>query len=508
MKLHNRNGEQSTYFVTLGEQMSNLEHHFSKFKKHIVGDRLEHVFDNEKKTLLYADWTASGRLYQPIEDFITDRLGPYIANTHTETTLTGTTMTRAYHEAQHMIKKHVNANENDVLITAGSGMTAVVNKFQRILGLRISEPHKTVAQTAIKDKPIVIVTHMEHYSNQTSWAECCVDLHILRRGKDGLPDLDHLRDILERHKDRSLKIGSFSGCSNVTGIFTPVHEMAEIMHEYGGLCFVDYAASAPYVNIDMHPETPNQHLDAVFFSPHKFLGGPGSSGVLLFNKELYKNRIPDHPGGGTILSMNVFGQHSFLDDIETREDGGTPGFLQAIRAALSIRLKEEMGTQNIHDREEELKTIFLEKLTKNPNIIILEPDQMKRLSIISFFVKGKHHNLVVKILNDRYGIQTRGGVSCAGTYSHILLGQESNNLEMGCKANTDDDEANTGWVRVSLHPTMSDKDVLFIADAILEVVEHADEWRKDYEFNPKTGEFNKVNENENYVSLNEFKPLG
>jgi selenocysteine lyase/cysteine desulfurase len=222
-----------------------LEQHFSKFRQYIIGQDLEHEINGKNQSIIYADWTASGRLYQPIEEYISHTLGPYVANTHTETNLTGSTMTMAYHDAQKVIKRHVNACDNDILITSGAGMTDVVNKFQRILGLRIPERMADQVSFNEEDKPVVFITHMEHHSNQTTWYECDVTLEIVSSDENGLPSLDNLSQLLEKYKDRKVKIGSFTACSNVTGIKTPYHQLAEIMHQHGGLCCVDFACSAP-----------------------------------------------------------------------------------------------------------------------------------------------------------------------------------------------------------------------------------------------------------------------
>ena len=307
-----------------------LENYFSQFRNGIVGIDLV----NDGKEILYADWTASGRLYRPIEDFITNKIGPLVANTHTEASFTGCAMTNLYHEAQLVIKKHVNANENDALICSGAGMTSVVNKFQRILGLKLPEKWSGNIKIEEENKPVVFITHMEHHSNQTTWEECAVTVVRIPENSDGLPDIAAFEKLIANYQHRPLKIGSFTACSNVTGIKTNYRALAQIMHQNDGYCFVDFAASAPYVDIDMHPENELEGLDAVMFSPHKFLGGPGSSGVLVFNTALYNNKIPDHPGGGTVTWTNPWGEHQFYDDIEPREDGGTPGFLQTIRTAL------------------------------------------------------------------------------------------------------------------------------------------------------------------------------
>lgn len=485
-----------------------LETYFAPFRAGVIGHDLVDPRIASPGRVVYADWTASGRLYRPIEDYIANVLGPYVANTHTESTLTGTQMTRAYHEAQAIIKRHCNAGPGDVLIAQGSGMTGVVNKFQRMLGLRI--PEQVAERVAIRDdeKPLVVLTHMEHHSNQTTWEECAVHVEILPRAACGRPDIDALHAILARHAHRPLKIGAFSACSNVTGIVTPYHALAAIMHAHGGVCFVDFAASAPYVDIDMHPADPAQKLDAVYFSPHKFLGGPGASGVLLFDSALYRLKVPDAPGGGTVAWTNPWGGHRFVDSIEAREDGGTPGFLQTIRAALAIRVKEAMGTDRIEARERELCALFLAELRKDPGIRLLEPEQDERLCIFSFYSLEKHHNLIVRLLNDRFGVQVRGGCSCAGTYGHILLDvDQETSHRITCQIDAGDLSAKPGWVRASLHPTMTDAEVVYVAHAIRETMRQYAEWKDDYVFDASTGEFHLQGGDRAGLCLADFDPL-
>ncbi len=486
-----------------------LEKHFEHFRNGIVGNDLHIEIDGVKTPVIYADWTASGRLYQPIEDYMSKTIGPFVANTHTETTYTGTTMTHAYHEAQKVIKKHVNADDNDVLIAAGAGMTVVINKFQRILGLRIPEKWQSRIAIPEHEKPVVFITHMEHHSNQTTWNTCEVTVQMIKPTDEGLPCLAHLEELLEKFADRPLKIGAFTACSNVTGIKTPYHEMAEIMHNHGGLCFVDFAASAPYVDINMHPANPKQKLDAIFFSPHKFLGGPGSSGILIFDKKLYQNEVPDQPGGGTVTWTNPWGEQCFFEDIEVREDGGTPGFLQLIRAALAVKTKEAMGVENIEKREHELVELLMNELAKNPKINMLQDNVRDRLCIVSFYVLGMHHNLIVRLLNDRFGVQTRGGCSCAGTYGHILLDVDQiTSSAITSKIDSGDLTDKPGWVRVSFHPTSTKADVLKVVDAINQVIENAEEWSKNYCFNTGSGEFEPRHEHINYLSIHDFDPCG
>ncbi len=262
------------------------------------------------------------------------------------------------------------------------------------------------------------------------------------------------------------------------------------MHKHGGVCFVDFACSAPYVDIDMHPEDNEAYLDALFFSPHKFLGGPGTSGVLVFNKKLYKNMIPDCPGGGTVSWTNPWGEHKYIENIEDREDGGTPGFLQTIKAALAIKLKEQMGVDNILKREHELIEFIFKRLEPISNIHILAGQHKDRLGVISFYIDDLHYNLGVKLLNDKFGIQTRGGCSCAGTYGHFLLHVDQKmSHELTDEISIGELVRKPGWIRMSIHPTTTNAEIEFVCDSIIELAKHHQTWAKDYEYEKSNNEF-------------------
>jgi len=479
-----------------------LQNYFEQFRQNIIG--IDHSFLSPygEKKIVYADWIASGRLYRPVENVLLEKFGPFVANTHSEATETGTLMTKAYQLSHQMIKKHVNAGPDDVIITYGFGMTAVINKLQRILGFKALSKFEHLDCLPEKERPVVFISHMEHHSNHTSWFETIADVVVVPPGSGLLVDLDMLRDTVQKFANRSMKIGSFTACSNVTGIETPYHEMAKIMHEFGGLCFIDFAASAPYINMNMHPGEPGADLDAIFFSPHKFLGGPGSSGVLIFNSKLYNNAIPDNPGGGTVDWTNPWGEFKYIDDIEVREDGGTPGFLQSCRTALAIGVKNQMGVENIHIREKELVNMAFREFAKVPGIHILADNVENRLGVFSFYIDHIHFNLVVKLLNDRWGIQTRGGCACAGTYGHFLLDVSyEKSHEITELINHGDLSKKPGWIRVSLHPTMTDDELFYIAEALKEISKKASVWKHDYQYNNHTNEFRHISEPEDKTLL-------
>jgi selenocysteine lyase/cysteine desulfurase len=481
--------------------MSELEKYFHLYRQNIIGIDTEIETPYGLKKIIYADWIASGRLYAPVEKRLLEDIGPMVGNTHSESTATGKAMTDAYHLAQKIVKHHVNASDNDVLIFTGTGMTSAIAKLQRIIGLKVPEQAVNYCASSNNNdncrnkrnekRPVVFLTHTEHHSNHTSWFETLADVVVLEPSRDLTVNPDTLRKEIMKYKDRPLLIGSFSACSNVTGYFPPYYELAKIMHEHNGYCFVDFAASAPYVDIDMHPVDKMHQLDAIFFSPHKFLGGPGSAGVLIFSKELYKNDIPDNPGGGTVKWTNRWGGYSYIADIEVKEDGGTPGFLQGIKAALAVTLKENMNINKILQRENELIEIAFNQLQKIKNLHILAGNIKERLGVFSFYVDKIHHNLITSLLNDRFGIQLRGGCSCAGTYGHFLLNVDFKlSKEITDRIDAGDLSMKPGWIRLSLHPTMTNDELLYIIDALRQTIENIEEWQKEYYYNNHTNEFN------------------
>ncbi|WP_370087221.1 aminotransferase class V-fold PLP-dependent enzyme [Ekhidna sp.] len=448
---------------------TSLESYFDSFREGIIGQD-QYIETNEKVVqMLYADWTASGRCYQPIEDSIQTEILPFIANTHTETNYVGSYITEQYISARNQIKRHVNASEDDVLISYGSGMTDVINKLQRLLGLRMPDSNQWVTQTLVDEPPVVFITHMEHHSNHTSWLETICEVVVVPPDEDGLVSINNFRKTVEKFPERSL-IASITACSNVTGIETPYHEIAQLMHENEGLCFVDFACSAPYVDMNMHPDDAS-YLDAIMFSPHKFLGGPGASGILIVNKNLINHAIPDVSGGGTVDWTNPWGGRKYVDDLEAREDGGTPAILQTIRSAKAIELKEQMSTKMIRQREVQLMEILWDGLADIPELVVLADQVRDRLGIFSFYIEGVHYNDVVQYLNDHYGIQVRGGCSCAGTYGHHLLGiDRKTSKRITDQIDNGDCSQKPGWVRLSIHPTMTDTEAYYVLDAIQNIV--------------------------------------
>lgn len=481
---------------------SALELYFEPFRRNIIGLDQEFETPYGRKKIVYADWTASGRMYAPIEKILIEKISPFVANTHTETNITGSSMTVAYKKARDIIKKHVNAKEGDILISSNSGMTGVVNKLQRIIGIKLHEKFQDKIAIAPEERPIIFVTHMEHHSNQTSWIETIGEVVVIQACNEGKVDLDDFARLLDKYKDRKIKIAAVTSCSNVTGIDTPYHRMAGMIHRAGGMCFVDFACSAPYIDIDMHPSHPDEYLDAIYFSPHKFLGGPSASGILIFNQKLYNNRIPDNPGGGTVDWTNPWGEHKYHDEIEAREDGGTPAFLQTIRVAFCILLKEKMSVTKMLEREHEILAIIWPKLGTIPNLKVLADQHTKRLGVISFYIDGLHFNLAVKLLNDRFGIQMRGGCSCAGTYGHYLLEVSheksqtlTSEISQGILTNK------PGWVRMSIHPTMEDTEIEFILDSLVQLSQNHQTWALDYVYDRYSNEFKHKSEPETQQTI-------
>ncbi|MFB1049798.1 aminotransferase class V-fold PLP-dependent enzyme [Paraliobacillus sp. JSM ZJ581] len=484
-----------------------LEEYFKPYRQQTIGYNQRIKTPYGHKNMIYADWTASGRLYEPIELKLMNVIGPFIGNTHTESTVTGMTTTEAYEQSKYIIKNHVNARADDILIATGTGMTDAVNKLQRLLGIKAPEGIQQQMNIKETDRPIIFVSHMEHHSNYLSWKETTGDVIMLSPDKNGQVNTEELKKQLQFYAKRKTKIGAFTACSNVTGLQTDYHELAKMMHEHGGVCFVDFAASAPYNDIDMHPDELSERLDGIFFSPHKFLGGPGSSGILIVSEKLIPSEIPDIPGGGTVLWTDKWGGYKYNNHTESREDGGTPGFLQLIRAALAIKLKEAMGTEEMHYRKQEIINFFIPALENINGIDILGyPSTQPCLGMIAFCAKDIHHHLFVKLLNDRFGIQTRGGCSCAGPYGHYLLNIDSSlSKKIVQSVEAGDLFSKPGWVRISFHPFMSNQEIEHVIDAIQLVMKHAEQWKKDYVYDCRKDTFIYKDEKEQpNVDLNQL----
>ncbi|MFI5226884.1 MAG: aminotransferase class V-fold PLP-dependent enzyme, partial [Candidatus Limnocylindrales bacterium] len=382
------------------------------------------------RRVTYADYTASGRSLTFIEDYIRDAVLPLYANTHTESSGTGLQTTRFREEARDTIRRAVGGSDDHVVLFTGSGSTSAVNKLVLAMGLRIpaelDERYGLSARIPAGERPVVFVGPFEHHSNELPWRESIADVVVIHEDADGHIDQAHLAEELLRYADRPLRIGSFSAASNVTGIVSDTYGIARLLHEHGALSFWDFAAAAPYVAIEMDPPgDPLAHKDAIFISPHKFIGGPGTPGLLVARRELFRNRVPTVPGGGTVAYVNPT-EHVYLDDIEHREEGGTPAIVESIRAGLVFGLKEAVGVEAIREREESFIRRAIERWDAHPDIEVLGNHAAERLSIVSFVIRhdGRylHHNLVVAMLNDLFGIQSRGGCSCAGPYGHRLLG--------------------------------------------------------------------------------------
>ncbi len=452
------------------------------------------------RRVTYADYTASGRSLSFIENYIRDAVLPLYANTHTESSGTGLQTTRFREEARRIIRDAVGATEAEhAVVFVGSGSTGAVNRLVDVLGLRIpvdlDDRYDLRSRIPAAERPIVFIGPFEHHSNELPWRESIADVVTIGEDHDGHVDLDALERALVAHADRPLKIGSFSAASNVTGITSDDRAISTLLHRHGALSCWDYAAAAPYVAISMAadkvPEGDLAYKDAIFLSPHKLIGGPGTPGVLVARRELFRNRVPSQPGGGTVLYVNPV-EHVYLEDIEHREEGGTPAIVESIRAGLVFQLKQAVGVHAIREREAGFIARAIDRWEKNPNIEVLGSRTAERLSIVSFVVRhgGRylHHNFVVALLNDLFGIQARGGCSCAGPYGHRLLGidiDKSHEFEReiarGCEG------IKPGWVRVNFNYFIGEATFRYILDAIDIVATEG--WRllPDYRFDPLTG---------------------
>ena len=452
------------------------------------------------RPVVYADYTASGRSLSFIESYISEVVLPLYANTHTESSGTGLQTTRLREDARRIVATCVGATDDHAVVFCGSGSTGAIAKLVGVLGLRIpsalDDLYDLSRHIPAAERPVVFIGPYEHHSNELPWRESIADVVTIDENADGHVDLTKLEAALNEYAERPRLIGSFSAASNVTGLVTDTAAVSSLLHRFGALALWDYAAAAPYVNIDMgSPERDDGYLDAVFISPHKFIGGPGTPGLLVARRDLFTNRVPDVPGGGTVAYVNP-DHHDYLEQIEHREEGGTPDIIGSIRTGLVFQLKEAVGVDAIKRREKSFVERAIESWHQHPNLMILGSNDAERLSIVSFVVhdggpaSGRflHHNFVVSVLNDLFGIQSRGGCSCAGPYGHRLLGIDlSRSQEFEREITRGCEGIKPGWVRVNFNYFIDDDTFDYIVGAVSLIADKGRLLLPYYRFEPDSG---------------------
>ena len=488
---------------------------FETLRNDIIGADAPVATPFGERLMVYADYTASGRCLGFVEKYL-QNLQRIYANTHTEDDISGRSMTHLLEQAEQAIKRSVNAGPDGRIICVGTGATGAIDKLQQIIGVALppatrrnltrmlksalgDEANDDLADYLKAHQPVVFVGPYEHHSNEISWRESLATVVEVNLADDGGIDLEHLSALLQdpAYKGRTL-VGSFSAASNVTGMRTPVHEIACLLHRHGAIACFDYAASAPYVEIDMNPPAGrydgDASLDAVFISPHKFLGGPGASGVLVFNQRIYQRDLPPSvSAGGTVDYVGPTSQ-DFIRRIEEREKAGTPGVLQILKAGMAFQVKDRVGVEAIEAREHDLLERVFTRWREDPDIEILgNPDPKRRIGIVSFNLRdhrGKylHPKFVTTLLNDLFGVQSRAGCSCAGPYGHRLLDIDFEHSERYRKwINKGFCGIKPGWCRISLHYAMDDIEVDYILDAIDFVARQGHRFMPLYDFDMATG---------------------
>lgn len=439
----------------------------AELKKGLIGEGFHIKGENGDVPLIYADYVASGRALQQVEDFVMRHVLPYYANTHTNDSFCGHYTGQLRENARAEIARLTGAENDCSVIFTGSGATAGINRLVHLLGV------DKAANAVVLHGPY------EHHSNILPWRESGATVIEIPEGAAGGPDLKALELTLQEQAHADLIIGSFSAASNVTGIVTDTATTTRLLKKYNALSVWDYAGGAPYLSIDMGTGT-NAQKDVVVLSPHKFPGGPGASGVTIIRDTAVKTAVPTWPGGGTVSYVSPW-DHDYLPDVISKEEAGTPNIIGDIRAALVFIVKDVIGQDWITKREEDLIEMAQNGWRDNPTLIVLAADHPHRLPIFSMLVQDENggifpHSQIASILSDRYGIQARGGCACAGPYGHRLLNvDQETSEELRIRVLGGEEAAKPGWVRLNFSYLMSDETVQYIIESVNDMTAYLSE---------------------------------
>ena len=439
------------------------------------------------RRLIYADYIGSGRALRQVEQFILETVLPFYANSHSEASFCGSYITSLRREARITVARSCRADAGYATIFTGAGATAGLNRLSHLLGV--------LDEGRAGTRAVVFVGPYEHHSNILPWRESGAEIIEISEAAAGGPDLAALETALAHTDPKRLRIGAFSAASNVTGIVTDVDAVSLVLRRHGASSVWDYACGGPYLPIDMRSGTPFQK-DVIVISPHKFVGGPGASGVMIIRKDLVRSRVPTMPGGGTVRFVSS-SRHDYLDSIEAREEGGTPNIVGDIRAALCFIVKDLVPQHLLDARHAELRQRALARWTRNADIVLLgNMSAARALPIFSFQIRDRrrgglvHQLLATRLLSDLHGIQARGGCSCAGPYGHHLLGigaAESDVIRNAIFARGE--VAKPGWSRLNLSALLDDDKVDLIIDAVDRLPDSAQRLGARYTYDDASNSF-------------------
>ena len=431
------------------------------------------ILDGQMIAYTNLDNAASTPALKHVQNTV-DHFLAYYSSVHRGTGFKSQLSTHAFESARQQVLAFLGADPEHFICIFGKNTTEAINKLARRFPF-------------VEGKNIVLVSAMEHHSNDLPW-RAVANIDHIKLLKDGQLDEDDFDAKLARYNGQ-VALVAITGASNVTGFINPVHRLAEKAHAAGAEILVDCAQLAPHRQVRMGDLDDPAHLDFVVISAHKMYA-PFGSGALVGRGEFFRHGEPDLRGGGQVEIVTL--DQVVWSEPPDREEAGSPNTIGAVALAAAAAQLEALGMDKIAAHEAELTAYALEQLKTISGVRIYgnsDPYQAaERLGVIPINLDGLSHFLVAAILGYEFGIGVRNGCFCAHPYLLHLLGVPEKDAHSIREAILSNDRRDVpGMVRISFGLYNSKDDIDRVVEALKTI--RGGNYRGLYVQNPSTGEY-------------------